>query len=171
MLLTVDLSFNQPTTADHTQQLPTATTNSLLTDCQPKHLQEPQKFTDGRRVFTQATDDIIPSQGNRMYVGLAIARPHQSEDGSTMSKTVYTDNHMVHAQATDSEEKRLETLESLQNGYFPSVDVCRCQLDSQNLIKKLIFCTQVCICNNTVFVRKYTVDLEIFVLTNFRTIN
>ena len=92
-------------------------------------------------MFTQATDDVIPSQGNRMYVGLAIARPHQSEDGSTMPKTVYTDNHMVHAQATDLEEKRLETLESLQNGYFPSMNVCRCQLDSQ--IKKLIYCSQV----------------------------
>ena len=134
---TVERHFSQSTTTDHTQQSPTASI--------PKHVQEPQKFTDGRRLFTQATDDVVPSQGNRMYVGLqlAIARPHQSEDGST-PKTVYTGNHVIHAQATNSEERPLQTLESLQNGCFPSVDACRkCQLDSQNLIKKLIYCSEV----------------------------
>ena len=140
MLSTVELEFSQSSTADHSQQSPMPTTNSTY---QPelKHVQQPQNFTDGRRVFTQATDDIIPSEGHRVYVGLAIARPHHSEDGST-PKSVYTGNHVIHAQATDSEEQKLLTLESLQNGYFPTVDVCRrCQLDSQ--IKKLIYCSQV----------------------------
>ena len=111
-------------------------TNSVP-NCQPQDLQQSHKFTDGRRVFTQATDDVITNQCNRMYVGLAIARPHNSED---LTQSTYTGNRMVHAQATDSEEK--QALESLQNGCFPSIDACRCQLDSH--IKKLVYCSQVC---------------------------
>ena len=89
----------------------------------------------------QATDHVIPSQSNRMYVGLAGARRSRSEEYPT-SKMVYSGNRMVHAQATDSEEKNpLQDLESLQNGQFPSVDTYRSPMDSHT--KKLIFCSQV----------------------------
>ena len=140
---TVELHFSQSTTTDDIQQTPTATANAFQNhQPKPKHVQEPQKFTDGKRLFTQATDDVIPSQANRVYVGLTVARPHQSEDGST-PKTVYTGNHVIHAQATNSEERPLQTLESLQNGYFPFKDACqRCQRDSQNLMR-LIYCSEV----------------------------
>ena len=135
ILSTAEYSSSCSTTSNYTQQSPR--TNSVP-NFQPHDHQQSHKFTDGGRVFTQATDNAIPSLCNRLYMELAIAHPQPSEE--LTSNRTYTGNHILHAQATDSGGK--QALESLQNGCFPSADTYRCQLESH--IKKLVYCSQVC---------------------------
>lgn len=112
--------------------VPSDNLSGISQNSQLKHLQRCHKFTDGKRIFTQATDNDTPSPCNRVYVGLG--RPQMSEEQPTENHD-HVDN-VVDPQVTD-----VETTELIRNGYFPSVDTCRCQLDS--LIKRLVYCSEV----------------------------
>ena len=85
----------------------------------------------------QATDDHTPGPCDQVYV--RPARP-QISDKSLSSAGSSVDNRAIHVQATEEEKEEMQ-LEEMRNGHFPSVDACRCQVDS--LIKTLVYCSQV----------------------------